>query len=63
METTAYTFSELDIEAALLPPRQVLALFNWLFMSASNAAYAFNGLSAFSTAAAGAAQTIAVSQS
>ena len=56
-------FSELELETALLPSRQVLALFNWAFMSAANGAYAVNAFSALTTAAAGAAQTITVVQS
>jgi hypothetical protein len=50
-------------EAVLLPAREVPAFVNVVNIGAWNGAVAVNGLSFLSTAAAGAAQVITVSQS
>ncbi len=64
METTALSISELDMEqAALLPARQVLGLFDVASVTAMNGAWAVNALSALTSATAAAGQVITVTQS
>jgi hypothetical protein len=60
-----YTLSTVALdteEAALLPAREVLGFINVASITAANGAWAVNGLSLFSSATAGAAQTVVVSQ-